>query len=124
MKRLKLRKKTLLPLLIIIAVIVLLIFFLVRLKDKSYSLEYDIGNYKISENYNQNDSIYYYEIKAEDIFLSRGILFSSIAPVSIKCIILIRRMALCGNLRPSTMPTDCMPKEDCVELVPIMVASR
>ena len=67
MTKLRLKKKALLPLLAIILVIVLLIFFLIGSKDKSYSLEYDIGNYKISENYNENEKIYYYDIKSEDI---------------------------------------------------------
>ncbi len=67
MRKLRLRKKALLPLLIIILVIVLLIFFLIKTKDKSYSLEYDIGDYKISENYNQKEKVYYYEIKVKDV---------------------------------------------------------
>ncbi len=75
MKKLKLRKKVLFPLIILIIIIALLIFFMVKLKDKSYSLEYDIGDYNISENYNQNESIYYYEIKTKDIkynFISKS----------------------------------------------------
>ena len=67
-RRYKLRKQALVVLIAIPVLIVLLIIFLItHFKNKSYSIEYDINDYKISENYDSNRKAYHYEISYEDV---------------------------------------------------------
>ncbi len=67
-KKYKLKKKTLIVLILIVLLIVLLISFAVsHLKNKSYSMEYNIDDYKISENYDNNGKVYYFEITYNNI---------------------------------------------------------
>lgn len=62
-RKYKLKKKPFIVLILSITLIILLIFLIIsRVKNKSYSLEYDISDYKISENYDSNNKVYYYEI--------------------------------------------------------------
>lgn len=53
--------------LFLIFLIALLIFIISLFKTKSYSLEYNIKDYKISENYDNKEKIFYYEIVYNDI---------------------------------------------------------
>ncbi len=62
-RKYKLKKKAFIVLLLIILIPILLITLLIsHLKNKSYSLEYNINDYKINENYDSNKELYYYEI--------------------------------------------------------------
>ena len=66
-KRYKLKKEALIFLGIIILVLLILIVFIVSLfKNKSYSIEYNLDDYKINENYDHNKKLYYFEIKYKD----------------------------------------------------------
>jgi len=67
-RRYKLKKKPLIVLILILLVIIFLISLLIsHLKNKSYSLEYNIDDYKINENYDSNKELYYYEIKYNNV---------------------------------------------------------
>ena len=62
-KKYKLKKKAFIVLILIILIIIILISLLIsHLKDKSYSLEYNIDDYKVNENYDSIKELYYYEI--------------------------------------------------------------
>ena len=66
-KRYKLKKEALIFLSIVLLVLIALIVFIVSLfKNKSYSIEYNLADYKISENYDGSKKVYYYEIKYQD----------------------------------------------------------
>ncbi len=63
MKKYRLKKSAKIVLiLILIALVALIIFIISLLRSKSYSLEYNVGDYAINENYDKNEKIYYYEI--------------------------------------------------------------
>lgn len=65
-KKYKIKKGAIIVLVLVIIIIVALITFIISLlKTKSYSLEYNIDNYEISENYNNESNYYYYEISNE-----------------------------------------------------------
>lgn len=67
-KKYKIKKSAIIVLVLLILIIVSLIFMLISLfKTKSYSLEYNIDNYAISENYNNEGNYYYYEISNNDL---------------------------------------------------------
>ena len=53
--------------LILIAVIARIWFIMSLFAAKSYSLEYNIKDYKINENYDKENNLYYYEITDNDI---------------------------------------------------------
>ena len=62
-KKYKLKKSAIIVSILLIIIIIILISFIISLfKSKSYSLEYSIDNYDISENYNNEKKYYYYEI--------------------------------------------------------------
>ena len=62
-KKYKLKKGAFIVLVLFIIIIVALVLFITSLfKSKSYSLEYNIDKYEISENYNNDGNYYYYEI--------------------------------------------------------------
>jgi hypothetical protein len=66
-KRYKLKKEALIFLGIILLVIIALIAFIVSLfKSNSYSMEYNLSDYKVNENYDGNKKLYYFEIKYQD----------------------------------------------------------
>ena len=66
-KRYKLKKSSLVILGFIVLILIILIVFIMSLfKNKSYSIEYNLGDYKINENYDHNKQLYYYEIKYQD----------------------------------------------------------
>ncbi|MBQ4030195.1 MAG: hypothetical protein II625_00450 [Bacilli bacterium] len=66
-RRYKLKKKPLIVLILIILITIFLISLLIsHLKNKSYSLEYNINGYKVNENYDSNRQLYYYEITYND----------------------------------------------------------
>ncbi len=63
MTRYRLKKSAKIVLILILIAIIALIWFIVSLFDsKSYSLEYNIDNYGINENYDKDNKLYYYEI--------------------------------------------------------------
>lgn len=67
-KKYKLKKSAILILVLFISLIIALIIFIISLfKTKSYSLEYNIDKYEISENYNNKDKYYYYEITNDSL---------------------------------------------------------
>ena len=53
--------------LILIALIALVLFVLSLFGSKSYSLEYNISDYAINENYDKDEKLYYYEITDNDM---------------------------------------------------------
>ena len=53
--------------LILIALIALILFVLSLFGSKSYSLEYNISDYAINENYDKDEKLYYYEITDNDM---------------------------------------------------------
>jgi len=62
-KKYKLKKSAIIIILIFLVFLIALIIFLISLfKNKSYSLEYDIGDFRISENFDSKENLYYYEI--------------------------------------------------------------
>lgn len=62
-RKYKLKKKNFIVLILIIIIIIFLISLLIsHIKNKSYSLEYNINDYKINENYDSKKELYYYEI--------------------------------------------------------------
>ena len=69
MKEFKLKKNVKICF-ILIALIIIIVFIINLFKVKSYSLEYNIEDYEISENYDNNDLFYYYEIKYNDLVYS------------------------------------------------------
>lgn len=69
MKEFKLKKNVKICF-ILIALIIIIIFIINLFKVKSYSLEYNIEDYEISENYDNNDLFYYYEIKYNNLVYS------------------------------------------------------
>ena len=67
-RKYKLKKSAIIVLVLLILIIVSLIFLLISVfKTKSYSLEYNIDNYEISENYNNEGNYYYYEISNNNL---------------------------------------------------------
>ena len=67
-RRYKLKRKPLIVLILIILITIFLVSLLIsHLKNKSYSLEYNINDYKINENYDSSKELYYYEIKYENV---------------------------------------------------------
>lgn len=67
-RKYKLKKSAIIILVLLILIIVSLIFLLISVfKTKSYSLEYNIDNYEISENYNNEGNYYYYEISNNNL---------------------------------------------------------
>lgn len=68
MKKYRLKKSAIIILLLIILIIIALILFIISLfNSKSYSLEYSINDYNISENYDDKTKSYYYEITLNKI---------------------------------------------------------
>lgn len=66
MKKYKIKKSIKLSTLLIILILII-ISLVSRCEDsKSYSLEYNIDNYDISENYDINKEVYYYQISSKD----------------------------------------------------------
>ena len=66
MKKYKIKSSVKISLLIIILLII--IFSITNINtSKSYSLEYNINNYDINENYDKQKKLYYYEIKHNDV---------------------------------------------------------
>lgn len=63
----KIRKEIKILFFIILLSIILLIFLLNIFKTKSYSVEYDLDGFEISENYDSKQEIYYYELKKDNI---------------------------------------------------------
>lgn len=67
-KKYKLKKSAIIIIsLFLLTIIALIIFIISSLKTKSYSVEYNIDDYAISENYDNQQKIYYYEITYNDI---------------------------------------------------------
>lgn len=67
-KKYKLKKGAIIVLVLIIILIIVLISLIMSIfKTKSYSLEYNIDEYEISENYNNESNYYYYEISKEEL---------------------------------------------------------
>lgn len=52
---------------ILVSIIALIIFILSLFKTKSYSVEYNLNDYKISEYYDDKIKLFYYEIKKDEI---------------------------------------------------------
>jgi hypothetical protein len=62
-RKYKLKKKAFIVLILIILIVIFLISVLIsHIKNKSYSLEYNIDDYKVNENYDSAKELYYYEI--------------------------------------------------------------
>ncbi len=67
-KKYRLKKSALVIfLLLIIAIILIILFILSFFDNKSYSLEYSLDEYNISENYDDKEKLYYYEITYQKI---------------------------------------------------------
>lgn len=67
-RKYKLKKSAIIIIsIILISIIVLIIFLLSIIKTKSYSIEYNIDDYKISEYFDDKINLFYFEIKKEDI---------------------------------------------------------
>lgn len=67
-KKYKLKKSAIIFLIIILVLIIAVIAFIFHLfKLKSYSLEYNIDDFDISENFDEKGNFYYYEIKDDNI---------------------------------------------------------
>lgn len=67
-KKYKLKKSAIIIIcLITISLITLITFIFSLFKTKSYSLEYNLSDFAISENYDDSEKIYYYEITYQDI---------------------------------------------------------
>ena len=63
MKKYRLKKSAKIVLILILIAIIALILFIISLfSSKSYSLEYNVDNYAINENYDKEEKVYYYEI--------------------------------------------------------------
>lgn len=60
MKKYKIKKRRILMLILIISIPIISILLL---KEKSYSISYDIAEYSIDENYDRKSKTYYFEIK-------------------------------------------------------------
>ena len=69
-KKYKLKKSAKIAFIILLVVIILIIFIIKKSSSKSYSLEYKIDDYDISENYNSKDKVYYYDITYNDLTYS------------------------------------------------------
>lgn len=66
-RKYKLRKEALIVLIIIVLIVGLLLTLLIsHLKNKSYSLEYNIKDYSVNENYDSKKELYYYEISNKE----------------------------------------------------------
>lgn len=65
-KKYKLRKKTKIVSLIIIISIILLIFIIKLNLKKSYSIDYKIDEFNITENYSKTDKVYFFKITYEE----------------------------------------------------------
>jgi len=67
-KKYKLKKSAIIIICIILLSIIALISFIISLfKAGSYSIEYNIDNFAISENYDIKEKIYFYEITYNSI---------------------------------------------------------
>lgn len=67
-KKYKLKKSAIIFLIIILVLIIAVIAFIFHMfKLKSYSLEYNIDDFDISENFDEKSNFYYYEIKDDNI---------------------------------------------------------
>lgn len=67
-RKYKLKKSAIIIIsIILISIIVLIVFLLSIIKTKSYSIEYNIDDYKISEYFDDKINLFYFEIKKEDI---------------------------------------------------------
>ena len=67
-RKYKLKKKPLIVLILIILIIIFIITLLIsHIKNKSYSLEYNIDDYKVNENYDSAKELYYYEITYDNV---------------------------------------------------------
>ena len=67
-KKYKLKKSAIIFLIIILVLIIAVIAFIFHMfKLKSYSLEYNIDDFDISENFDEKGNFYYYEIKDDNI---------------------------------------------------------
>ncbi len=68
MKKYRLKKSAIIFMFLILVLIISIIMFISSfVSTKSYSLEYNIDDYDISENYLSNKKVYYYEIKYNNI---------------------------------------------------------
>ena len=68
MKKYRLKKSAMIVLILILIAVIALIWFIMSLfAVKSYSLEYNVKDYKINENYDKDNNLYYYEITDNDI---------------------------------------------------------
>ena len=65
-KKYKLKKGRIACLIFFIILIISSILFFVN-KTKSYTIAYDIKDYKINESYDKDNEVYYYEIEKNDI---------------------------------------------------------
>ena len=62
-KKYKIKKSAIIFIILILILLTAIIAFILSLfKSKSYSLEYNIDNFDISENFDDKESFYYYEI--------------------------------------------------------------
>lgn len=67
-KKYKLKKSAIIIICLFLILLIALLSFIISLfKTKSYSLEYNIEDYKISENYDNKEKLFYYEIVYNDI---------------------------------------------------------
>ncbi len=66
-KKYKIKKSAIIFIILILILLTAIIAFILSLfKSKSYSLEYNIDNFDISENFDDKESFYYYEIKYDN----------------------------------------------------------
>lgn len=67
-KKYKLKKSAIIIMCLFLLFLIALIIFIVSLfKTKSYSYEYNLNEYKINENYDDQNDLFYYEIVYKDI---------------------------------------------------------
>lgn len=67
-RKYKLKKSAIIIIsIILLGVIVLTLFIISLFKTKSYSIEYNLDDYKISEYYDDKNKLFYYEINKDDI---------------------------------------------------------
>lgn len=66
-KKYKLKKSAIIILILFLVLIIALFSFISSTKPKSYSIEYNIDEYEISENYDNKDKFFYYEITYKNL---------------------------------------------------------
>ena len=67
-KKYKLKKSAIIIMCLFLIILIATILFILSLfKTKSYSYEYNLNEYKISENYDDKNQVFYYEIVYNDI---------------------------------------------------------